>query len=57
MTTTTPATTDVDRLYALWRAKVDESIATGDRAACREAQRLFEAYQVAKERAAQAVGA
>ena len=33
MTTTTPTDTDADRLYAAWRAKVDESIATGDRAA------------------------
>jgi hypothetical protein len=48
---------DVDCLYVLWRAKVDESIATGARAACREALRLFEAYVVAKERAARMVTA
>ena len=53
--TTTPTDTDVDRLYAAWRAKVDESIATGDRAACREALRLFEQYQIAREREERAV--
>lgn len=42
---------EADRLYALWRAAVADSIATGDRAKCREALRLFEAYQVARERA------
>jgi hypothetical protein len=45
-----PCVEEIDRLYAAWRAKVDESIATGDREACREALRLFEAYIIAKER-------
>jgi hypothetical protein len=53
MTTTTPTTADVDRLYALWRLAVEKSLATGDRAACREALRLFEQYTLAKERAAE----
>jgi hypothetical protein len=56
MTTTTPTTADVDRLYALWRLAVEKSLATGDRAACREALRRFEAYTIARERAAE-VGA
>jgi hypothetical protein len=51
--TTTPTTTDIDRLYALWRLAVEKSLATGDRAACREALRLFEQYTLAKERAAE----
>jgi hypothetical protein len=50
MSTTT--TTDIDRLYALWRLAVEKSLATGDRAAFREALRLFEAYTIARERAA-----
>jgi hypothetical protein len=50
MSTTTPTITDVDRLYALWRLAVEKSLATGDRKACREALRLFEAYTIAKER-------
>jgi threonine dehydratase len=52
MTATTPTDTDLDRLYELWQAKVDEFIATGDRAACREALRLFEQLTIARERAA-----
>jgi hypothetical protein len=44
-------TTDIDRLYALWRIAVEKSLATGDRAACRKALRLFEQLQLARERA------
>jgi hypothetical protein len=44
---TTPQT-EVERLRALWWEAVERSLA-GDRAACKEAVRLFRLYLAAKE--------